>query len=66
VVLVTGKPEVTAATQTAPQHQKVDFVLVGDAGTDATSAKNITVARVGDALRAEVAGVVEREAEARG
>jgi phosphoglycolate phosphatase-like HAD superfamily hydrolase len=66
VVLVTGKPEVTAATQTAPQHQKVDFVLVGDAGTDARSAKNITVARVGDGLRAEVAGVVEREAEARG
>ncbi|MFE2568159.1 hypothetical protein [Streptomyces mirabilis] len=66
VVVATGKPEVTAATQTAPQYQKVDFVLVGDAGADSTSAKNITVTRVGDGLRAEVAGVVEREVEARG
>ncbi|MFF1739503.1 type 1 periplasmic-binding domain-containing protein [Streptomyces mirabilis] len=66
VVIATGKPEVTAATQTAPQYQKVDFVLVGDAGADSTSAKNITVTRVGDGLRAEVAGVVEREVEARG
>ncbi|MFF3143559.1 hypothetical protein ACFVRU_17945 [Streptomyces sp. NPDC057927] len=66
VVVATGKPEVTAATQTAPQYQKVDFVLVADAGADSTSAKNITVTRVGDGLRAEVAGVVEREVEARG
>lgn len=29
VVVATGEPEVTAATQTAPQYQKVDFVLVG-------------------------------------
>jgi basic membrane lipoprotein Med (substrate-binding protein (PBP1-ABC) superfamily) len=66
VVVATGRPELTAATQTAPQHQKVDFVLVGDAGADSTGAKNITVTRVGDGLRAEVAGVVEREVEARG
>ncbi|MEU1029611.1 hypothetical protein ABZ402_12815 [Streptomyces mirabilis] len=66
VVVATGKPEVTAATQTAPQYQKVDFVLVGDAGADSTGAKNITVTRVGDGLRAEVAGVVEREVKTRG
>ncbi|MCT9108431.1 hypothetical protein ACFWD7_37175 [Streptomyces mirabilis] len=66
VVVATGEPEVTAATQTAPQYQKVDFVLVGDAGADSTNAKNITVTRVGDGLRAEVAGVVEREVKTRG
>ncbi|WP_405881952.1 hypothetical protein OG762_26970 [Streptomyces sp. NBC_01136] len=71
VVLAAGKPEVTAAAQAAPRYQKVGFVLVGDGGTGATnakntSAKNITVAHTGDGLRAEVAGVVEREVNARG
>ncbi|WP_406170027.1 hypothetical protein [Streptomyces sp. NBC_00996] len=79
VVLAVGKPEVTAAAQTAPQYQKVDFVLVGDDGAgsktdakdakdakDAESAKNVTVAHTGDGLRAEIAGAVEREVNARG
>ncbi|MFE9765893.1 hypothetical protein ACFYPC_15420 [Streptomyces sp. NPDC005808] len=64
VVLAAGKPEVTAAAQTAPQYQKVGFVLVGDGGTSsksATKATNVTVAHAGGGLRAEVAGAVERE-----
>ena len=63
VVLAAGKPEVTAAAQTAPQHGKVGFVLVGDG---ATRSRNVTLAHTGDGLRAEVAGAVEREVNARG
>ncbi|MER5474043.1 hypothetical protein [Streptomyces sp. NPDC002685] len=74
VVVAAGKPEVTAAEQTAPQYGKVGFVLVRagatDGGTGSTEsgkahAANVTVAHIGDGLRAEVAGVVEREVKAR-
>ena len=61
VVLTSGGPEVKAAEQAAPQHQKVGFVLV--AGGSQT--RNATVVKSGHGLRAEVAGAVEREVSAR-
>ncbi|MEU0073178.1 hypothetical protein ABZ027_27045 [Streptomyces sp. NPDC006332] len=57
VVLAVGKPEVTAAAQTAPQHRKVGFVLVGDGKAGGS---NVTAVRAGDGVRAGVADAVER------
>ncbi|MET8409034.1 hypothetical protein ABZV34_13270 [Streptomyces sp. NPDC005195] len=78
LVLAAGGPQAEAAEQAAPLHRTVDFVLVGDSGSgsedsgsdqNADSGKgsgNITFARPGDGLRAEVADAVEREVAARG
>ncbi|MFD8418241.1 hypothetical protein [Streptomyces sp. NPDC059466] len=78
LVLAAGGPQVAAAEQAAPLHRTVDFVLVDDGGSgpratgnarNADSGKgsgNITFARPGDGLRAEVAGTVERRIAARG
>ncbi|MGW4673937.1 hypothetical protein [Streptomyces sp. NPDC004324] len=78
LVLAAGGPQVTAAERAAPLHRTVDFVLVDDGGSgpkstgsarNADSGKgsgNITFARPGDGLRAEVAGTVERRIAARG
>lgn len=78
VVLAAGSPEVEAAERAAPLHRTVDFVLVGDSGSgsqDTGSAQhagsgkspdNVTFARPGDGLRAEVADAVERQVGARG
>ncbi|MFI5676918.1 hypothetical protein [Streptomyces cellulosae] len=57
VVLAVGRPEVTAAAQTAPQYRKVGFVLVGDGKAGAS---NVTPVRAGDGVRAGVADAVER------
>ncbi|MGW1893181.1 hypothetical protein ACWCP6_23485 [Streptomyces sp. NPDC002004] len=65
VVLAVGRPEVTAAVQTAPRYRKVGFVLVDGAGRG-THAGNVTVTHTGDGLRTEAAGAVEREPDARG
>ncbi|WP_333740972.1 hypothetical protein [Streptomyces sp. IBSBF 2806] len=63
VVLAVGDPEVTAARATAPQHKKVDFVLVGDA----TRANvNVRTVATGDGLRADVADAVEHAVDTRG
>ncbi|MFI5972992.1 hypothetical protein [Streptomyces sp. NPDC051452] len=56
VVLAVGKPEVTAAAQTAPQYGKVGFVLVGGGRAGA----NVTTVGAGDGLRDDVAAAVER------
>ncbi|MFJ8004167.1 hypothetical protein [Streptomyces fagopyri] len=78
VVLAAGSPEVEAAERAAPLHRTVGFVLVGDSGSgsqDTGSARhagsgessgNVTFARPGDGLRAEVADAVERQVGARG
>ncbi|WP_393082089.1 hypothetical protein [Streptomyces sp. LN704] len=78
LVLAAGGPQIEAAEQAAPLHRTVDFVLVGDGGSgseDTGSARNadsgkgfgnITFARPGDGLRAEVADAVERQVAARG
>nr|QIY67399.1 hypothetical protein HEP85_17175 [Streptomyces sp. RPA4-2] len=78
LVLAAGGPQTEAAERAAPLHRTVDFVLVGDSGSgsedtgsaqDADSGKgsgNITFARPGDGLRAEVADAVERQVAARG
>ncbi|MET9127329.1 hypothetical protein [Streptomyces sp. NPDC004528] len=78
LVLAAGGPQVTAAERAAPLHRTVDFVLVDGGGSgpkstgsarNADSGKgsgNITFARPGDGLRAEVAGTVERRIAARG
>ncbi|MET8290529.1 hypothetical protein ACIA7S_30630 [Streptomyces sp. NPDC051643] len=78
LVLAAGGPQTEAAEQAAPLHRTVDFVLVGDSASgsedtgsaqDADSGKgsgNITFARPGDGLRAEVADAVERQVAARG
>ncbi|MER5405354.1 hypothetical protein [Streptomyces sp. NPDC002769] len=72
VVLAAGRHQIEAAEQAAPLHRTVDFVLVGDGGSgsedtgstpNAGSGKdpgNITFARPGGRLRAEVADAVER------
>ncbi|MGY5060431.1 hypothetical protein ACWDFR_41260 [Streptomyces sp. 900105755] len=57
VVLAVGRPEVTAAAQTAPTHKDVGFVLVGG---DGTAASNVAEVSAGDGVRADVAGAVER------
>ncbi|MEU6402920.1 hypothetical protein [Streptomyces sp. NPDC046985] len=56
VVLAVGGPEVTAAAQTAPQHGKVAFVLVGGGH----ASRNVTTVAVGDGLRDHVTAAVER------
>ncbi|MFF2386364.1 hypothetical protein [Streptomyces sp. NPDC058108] len=82
VVLAAGTPEVQAAERAAPLHRTVDFVLVGDGDGDGGSGSrgtgsarpagsggnsgNITFARPGAGLRAEIAGAVERQAGTRG
>gem|GEM_PF-2169119 len=66
VVLAVGKPEVTAAAQSASRYGKIAFVLVGDGGGHEggtggkASAANVTAVPTGDGLRADVAGAVER------
>ncbi len=55
VVLAVGKPQVTAAQETAARHRKVSFVLVG--GTRAGI--NVSTVSTGDGLRAGVARAVE-------
>lgn len=57
VVLAVGRPEACAAAETAPRYRKVSFILVGDGGT---AGANVTALPVGDGLRADVAGAVER------
>ncbi|MEU7056878.1 hypothetical protein [Streptomyces sp. NPDC046197] len=61
VVLAVGRPEVTAAAQTAAQYRKVGFVLVGGERGGA----NVTALGVGDGLRADVARAVERAVDGR-
>ncbi|MFI1167109.1 hypothetical protein ACH4UM_26805 [Streptomyces sp. NPDC020801] len=56
VVLAVGRPEVTAAAQTAPRYAKVGFVLVGGG----RGGGNVTAVGTGDGLRADVAAAVER------
>lgn len=64
VVLAVGKPEVTAAAQSASRYGKIGFVLVGvgdgSGGKASGSGANVTAVRTGDGLRADVAGAVER------
>ncbi|MER6984441.1 hypothetical protein ABT317_47730, partial [Streptomyces carpinensis] len=62
VVLAVGRPEVTAASETAPHHGKIGFVLVGGGHAGG----NVTTVRAGDGLRADVAAAVERAVRARG
>jgi basic membrane lipoprotein Med (substrate-binding protein (PBP1-ABC) superfamily) len=62
VVLAVGRPEVTAAAQTAPQYRKVGFVLVGDGKAGGS---NVTPVRAGDGVRAGVADAVERSVAGR-
>lgn len=62
VVLAVGRPEVTAAGQTAPRYPKVGFVLVGG-GKAAGS--HVTTVSAGDAVRADVAGAIERAVSGR-
>lgn len=62
VVLAVGRPEVTAASETAPHHGKIGFVLVGGGHAGG----NVTTVRTGDGLRADVAAAVERAVRARG
>ncbi|MFJ3337627.1 hypothetical protein [Streptomyces sp. NPDC086766] len=57
VVLAVGRPETTAAAQSAPRYAKVGFVLVG--GGD-RSGGNVTTVGAGDGVRADVAAAVER------
>ncbi|POX54340.1 hypothetical protein [Streptomyces sp. Ru72] len=64
VVLAVGRPEVSAAAQTAPQYRKVRFVLVGAGGGESAGA-NVTRLDTGDTLRADVAGAVERAVDGR-
>jgi hypothetical protein len=59
VLLAVGRPEATAAAQTAPHYRKVGFVLIG-AGSGEKPAANVTGIQTGDSLRADVAGAVER------
>ncbi|MCX4859672.1 hypothetical protein OG426_22760 [Streptomyces canus] len=61
VVLAVGRPEVTAAAQTAPRYRKVGFVLVGGRATGS----NVTTVSVGDGVRGDVAGAVERAVSGR-
>ncbi|MEU6194556.1 hypothetical protein [Streptomyces sp. NPDC047061] len=63
VVLAVGRPEVTAAAQTAPTHKSVCFVLVGGGGT---AASNVADVSAGDGVRADVAGAVERAVAGQG
>ena len=62
VVVAVGRPEVAATATTASHHRKVGFVLVG---TGKAAGSNVTAVRTGDALRADVAGAVERAAGGR-
>ncbi|MCS0600210.1 hypothetical protein NX794_03015 [Streptomyces sp. LP11] len=61
VVLAVGKPEVTAAAQSASGYGKVGFVLVGGAHAGA----NVTTVGTGDGLRHDVAAAVERAVNGR-
>lgn len=63
VVLAVGKPEVTAAAQTAPQYRKVGFVLVDDGA--GTAGANVTAVPTGDGLRSDVADAVEHAVDER-
>ncbi|MEV0742699.1 hypothetical protein AB0I51_43840 [Streptomyces sp. NPDC050549] len=63
VVLAVGRPEVTAAAQTASTYKRVGFVLVGD-GKAAGS--NVTAVSAGDGVRADVADAVEGAVAGRG
>ncbi|MGW0081269.1 hypothetical protein [Streptomyces sp. NPDC003393] len=62
VVLAVGRPEVAAASETAPHYRKIGFVLVGGGHAGG----NVTTVRTGDGLRADVAAAVERAVRARG
>ncbi|WP_316743246.1 hypothetical protein [Streptomyces sp. MK7] len=62
VVLAVGRPEVTAASRTAPHYGKIRFVLVGGGHADG----NVTTVPTGDGLRADVAAAVEGAVRARG
>ncbi|MET8243129.1 hypothetical protein ABZV31_01055 [Streptomyces sp. NPDC005202] len=62
VVLAVGRPEVAAASETAPHYGKIGFVLVGSG----RAGGNVTTVRTGDGLRADVADAVVRAVRARG
>ncbi|WP_329410729.1 hypothetical protein OG802_14450 [Streptomyces sp. NBC_00704] len=63
VVLTVGGPEATAARTAAPQYEKVDFVLVGDA---TRASGNVRTVAAGDGVRTAVADAVEHAVGARG